>query len=380
LNEEYKIIKRTFYHDVVEGTHYEIGKQQGETMLNRNPDSIKWFKSEDNNPKKLGFKNFDDQKKAYEELSPGITDEIEGFAEGMGIKPQEVKLYGPPIYVPGNCSQIAISSSITADKHVYVARSYEYNQDQDDFRLCTARIKGKAKTIGFSSFHLGRSDGFNEHGFCITFTGGGTFKTKPTKKGFHFFLINRALLDNCKTVDEAIKHLEKISVQGFMNLLMTDKNGNAALAQYFDGECAIKRIGEDTKEKIVYSGNHYWLPEMVKHQIHAGDWILKNSKKRLEIIESKLSKHIPKIAKENIRELLSKEIYDGLCGHYYTDYFGTLYSMIFDLTDLKVDICFGAPTHNEWHNSFTLDDPISIKEYPVILPDKSIKLDKLFEN
>ena len=161
---------------------------------------------------------------------------------------------------------------------------------------------------------------------------------------------------------------------------MTDKNNNAALAQFFDGDYAIKKIGIDTEEKMIFSGNHYRLPEMVKYQKYAGDWILRNSKKRCEVIETKLLKAAPKITKETIRTLLSKEIYNGLSGHYYTDYFGTLYSIIFDLTDLGTEVCFGTPTHNKWQQPFDLNDSIGEKYYTAIFPDKSIKTDILWSN
>ena len=45
--------------------------------------------------------------------------------------------------------------------------------------------------------------------------------------------------------------------------------------------------------------------------------------------------------------------------------------MIFDLTDINVEVCFGAPTHNDWHK-FTLDDPVGVKEYHVKFPDKKV--------
>jgi hypothetical protein len=117
---------------------------------------------------------------------------------------------------------------------------------------------------------------------------------------------------------------------------------------------------------------------MVKYQKYAGEWILKNSKKRCELIGETLSKAAPNVSKEDIRTLLSKEVYAGLCGHYYTDYFGTLFSIIYDLTDLKADICFGAPTYNQWQHPFSLDDPVGVNRYSAVLPDKSIKLDQLW--
>jgi predicted choloylglycine hydrolase len=269
-------------------------------------------------------------------------------------------------------------SSATDDKHVYVGRSYEYNQKENDFRLCVARIKGKTKHIGFTEFLLGRDDGMNDHGLCVTFSGGGTFKRHPTKKGFNFFLVVRGLLDNCRTVTEAEEHLKKIPVSGYWNLLITDKNNDATLIQFFDGEHGLSRIGEDSAKQFLFSTNHYVLPNMVKYRKYAGDWILKNSKKRFELINATLSHASPKISKESIRTLLSKEIYDGVCGHYYKDYFGTLFSIIYDLTDLKTDACFGAPTHNAWRSNFSLDDPHGVRNYSAIFPNKSIKLDELW--
>lgn len=234
--------------------------------------------------------------------------------------------------------------------------------------------------MGFTESLLGRDDGMNDHGLCVTFAGGGTFKTQPTKKGFNFFLVVRTLLDNCKTAVEALEHLQKMPVSGYWNLLITDKNNNAALVQFFDGECATKRINNDSSEQYLSSTNHYVLPEMVKHQKCAGDWILKNSKKRYELIDATLSRAAPNISKADIRDLLSKEIYNGVCGHYYTDYFGTLFAIIYDLTDLTADICFGAPTHNDWQKPFSLDDPVGVNHYSAILPDKSIKSDTLWGN
>lgn len=380
MGDKYNLLKKDFHHVVLEGTAYEVGRQQGEILKRQNPEAVRWFTSAKIEPKKLGFKDFEELQAFYEKYCPGITDEIQGLADSFGAEPNKLQLYNPPIYQPGNCSQFAMLSSVTDDKHVYVGRSYEFNQKMNDFRLCTVRIEGKVKHIGFTEFLLGRDDGMNDHGLCVTFSGGGTFKREPTKKGFNFFFVVRTLLDNCRTVAEAVEHLEKMPVGGYWNFLITDKNNNAALVQFFDGEYGIKQINRDSPEQHLFSTNHYVLQDMVKYRKYAGDWILGNSRKRFELIDTVLSRAAPYISKENIRDLLSREIYDGVCGHYYTDYFGTLFSIIYDLTDLKADICFGAPTHNNWQPPFSLDDPIGVKHYSAIFPDKSIKLDELWGN
>ena len=378
MSEAYNLLKKSFQHVVLEGSAYEIGRQQAEILNKENPKGAKWFASANVDPEKMGFGSFEDLQVFYEEYCPGIGDEIVGFADGLNVGPDRLQIYNPPIYNPGNCSQIAVLSSAADDGHVYVGRSYEFHHDQNDLRLCTARIKGKVRHIGFTELLLGRDDGMNEHGLCVTFSGGGTFKREPRRRGFNFFLIVRTLLDNCRSVDEAVKHLQKIPMSGFWNFLVTDKNGSAALLQFFDGEYEVKQIGKNPNENYLFSTNHYLLPRMVKYQKYAGDWILKNSKKRYELIGATLSRKEPKISKEDIRKLLSKEIYEGLCGHYYTDYFGTLFSIIYDLTDLKAEICFGAPTHNNWQEPFSLNEPVGVSHFSTVFPDKSIKLDQLW--
>lgn len=379
MSEKYNLIKKDFRQIVLEGSAYEIGKQQAEILKRQNPEVAKWFASATTDPAKMGFDSFEELQTFYEMHCPGITDEIVGFADGLGVRSERLQLYSPPIYQPGNCSQFAILSSVTSDGHVYVGRSYEYHHSENDFRLCTTRIREKIKHIGFTEFLLGRDDGMNEHGLCVTFSGGGTFKRQPAKKGFNFFLVVRTLLDNCKTVVEAVEHLKKMPIAGFWNFLMTDKNSNAALMQFFDGKYGLHQISKDSNEQFLFSTNHYVLANMVEYQKYAGDWILKNSKKRYELIGATLSHAAPNIGKEDIRKLLSTEIYDGVCGHYYTDYFGTLFSIIYDLTDLKADICFGAPTHNSWQKPFSLNDPTSVNHFSASFPDKSIKSDQLWD-
>jgi predicted choloylglycine hydrolase len=379
LSGKYNLIKKVFQHIVLEGTAYEVGLQQAEILKKQNPEAARWFASASVDPAKMGFGSFEELQAFYEEYCPGITDEIVGFADGLDVKPDRLQVYNPPIYHPGNCSQFAVLSSVTGDGHVYVGRSYEFNHNENDLRLCTVRIKGKVKHLGFTELLLGRDDGINEHGLCVTFSGGGTFKREPKKRGFNFFLIVRTLLDNCGSVAEAVERLRKTPMSGFWNFLMTDRNDNAALMQFFDGEYGVKRIGKGSSEKCLFSTNHYVLPSMVKYQEYAGDWILRNSKKRFELIGATLSRAAPNISKESIRKLLSREIYDGVCGHYYTDYFGTLFSIIYDPTDLKADICFGAPTHNSWQKPFSLNDPVGVSHFSAIFPDKSIKSDSLWD-
>jgi predicted choloylglycine hydrolase len=379
MEEKNNIIKKKYSHIVLEGTSYEVGKQQGELIKNI-PSVVKRFTSSNPKPKKMGFKDFEEMKHQYEQYCPGIIDEFHGIADVLDSKLEKLSFFTPPIYQAGHCSQMAAMSSVTKEKHVLVGRSYEFNQTMNDFTLRTLKIKNKVSHIGFSEFMVFRDEGMNDHGLSVTFTNTGIDekKVKEKKRGYAFFLIVRSILENCKTVQEASDYLKSIPVSGFWNFLIADKESNAVLYQFFNDDYAVKKVNNETEEKILFSGNHNHLTDMVKYQKFAfGPWILKNSRRRYELIQKTLTEASPNITIQTLKQLLSKELYQGLCGHYYDDFFGTLFSIIFDLTDLTAKICFGPPTHNDWY-VFTFDDPVGVKTYDAVLPNKSIKEDELF--
>ena len=383
MNRNHSLVEGTFQHAILEGTAYEVGKKQGELLKDdgkmrlRIEKAISSFLSQlgvskDGKPdlKTMGFQDFEELQDFFEEHCPGLNDEMRGFADSMGVEIDEVPFYGATYHAPKNCSQVAVLSSVTNDKHVYVGRSYEWTHTEEDLRLCTTRVKGKAKHIGFSIFLFGRADGLNEHGVSVTFTGAGIFGVPLKQRGFQNHLVIRSILDNCESLDDAIELIQKLPISGFFNLLIADRSSNAALVEFADGTRAIKRINNDSEDKCLFSTNHYTLPGTMKsNELNCG--IIEQSRKRHQLLASNLNT-ASDVKKEALRTIVSRKFPKGLCDHYYSEGFGTVWSLIFDLTSKKADICFGAPTHNKWH-SFTLNEPTGVKEYPAIFPDATGK-------
>lgn len=379
----YNLVNGKFQHVILEGTAYEVGKKQGEILKNdeqmraRVERAISLFLSqlgvsEDGKPdlETMGFRDFGKLQDFFEKYSPGLNEEIRGFADGIGVEIDEVPFYGATYHVPKNCSQVAVLSSVTNDKHVYVGRSYEWTHTEEDLRLCTTKVKGKAKHIGFSTFLFGRADGLNEHGVSVTFTGGGIFGVPLKQKGFQNHLVIRSILDSCESVDDAMELVQKMPISGFFNLLIADRSSNAALLEFADGTRAIKRINNNSEDKCLFSTNHYTMPATMKsNELNCG--IIGQSRKRYQLLASSLSA-ASEVKKEALRTLLSRKFPKGLCDHYYSEGFGTVWSLMFDLTSLEADVCFGAPTHNKWH-SFTLNGPSGVKEYLAVFPDATGK-------
>jgi predicted choloylglycine hydrolase len=380
MSQEYNLVNGDFQHLVLDGTAYEVGKAQGK-ILKRNKEvrariekSLSTFlvqsgflSSTEPYLKSIGFSDFRELQAFFEEHCPGLNDEMQGFADGLGVKLTEILSYSASYTVPKNCSQVAVLSSVTNDKHVYVGRSYEWTYTEEDLRLCTTRIEGKAKHIGFSTFLFGRADGMNEHGVSATFTGGGIFGVPCKHKGFQSHLVIRSILDNCKSVNDAIKFVQKIPVSGFFSLMIADRSSNVALVEFADGVRDMRRIDNNSEDGCLISTNHYTLPATLKsNELNCG--IIGQSKKRYTLLALALKNSAQTINKERLHTVLSRKFPEGICDHYYSEGFGTVWSIIFDLTSAQAEICFGAPTHNRWR-LFSLNQLASVKQYPAIFPD-----------
>lgn len=357
---EAKIQQILFRKVVLEGTAYQVGKIQGELVKN-DPDAVKFFTSP------LEGKNYPTPQEAdvllkfFEKYCPGLNEEIQGFADALGVPVEHIVYYTFSYSRGANCSHLALLPSVTSDGHVYVGRSYEWSL-QDDFRLCTTRIKGKAAHLGFSLLQFGRIDGINEHGLCVTMSAGCP-QVQPTEEGCRFWAVIRTVLDRCKSVPDALEVVQSIPISFHLNLLLTDEHGEAALIEMYSSKRAIKRINLNTKEQTIWSTNHYSLPEMMPYDQNRM-WM---SVVRYQKIASVLKNPTAKISKERLRQLLTEPIPEGLSCHYYDAYFGTLWSIIFDLTAGNVEVCFGSPVVNDWH-SFDLTGPAGVTIYPASFP------------
>jgi predicted choloylglycine hydrolase len=215
---------------------------------------------------------------------------------------------------------------------------------------------------------LGRVEGLNEYGLSVTMSNGGIFGRKlKNSKGFVFWFVIRALLENCKNVEETTNFIKNIPVLGFFNFIISDR-GNILLIECADGVKEFKKIDKNSEEYYLSATNSFTLAETVKFNKFNIPIRLNSAKWRRDFVESEMKKYHPEITKETIRKILSRSIPQGVCGHWYSDGFGTDWSLIFDNTKPHAEVCFGAPTHNEWR-IFNFDDPTGIQEYNVILPD-----------
>ena len=367
MSQNYELIRGKFLHVAITGKPYEIGQQLG-NLFRFNKPFVNFLSSGKVNFEKSRSKDFNEFKSMFEDYCPGINEELQGLAEVFDVDPSKMIYYSDSYSLPTTCSHVAILPSITKEKHAYVGRSYEWTQNEEDLVLATTKPLNAYSHIGFTCLLSGRHEGINEHGLTITASGGGIFNVPTKNKGLRFWFVIRSLLEQCKTVDEAKELIMRMPLSQFNNFLIIDDHSKALLVESADGEKAFKEIDETTiDEQFISATNHYTLQPILEYNKLNGG-IISHSKKRTEIIKEKISNSLPEISKEDVKKLFSERHPKGLCDHHYKDYYGTLWSMIFDIQERQVDICFGAPTHNEW-KSFNLHDSVKISEYPVIFPN-----------
>jgi predicted choloylglycine hydrolase len=369
-----------FVHVVLEGTPYEVGRLQGEMLKNDQvraryltptlPFLESYSKREAH--RALGY---------FEKYCPGIMEEIQGAADAFGVPIEDIALLGGkskedgssaiPVARPVSrggcyCSHFAILPSASEDGHLYVGQNEDCGPGDLDLRLCTTRVQGKAAHIGFSDMIFGRVQGMNEHGFCVT-TSWGAPGVWLEGEGLPYFAVVRALLDGCRTVDEALDVMAGLPIAWCTNFIVADPGGEAALIEVAYTHRGVKRIQQESQDRFLWATNHYTLPGMLLYDTGR----MRQSVMRHRAIESHIRSAVPHVNRDSLRGLLSEPMPKGVCLHHYSHGLGTLWSMIFDVTDTRVDICFGAPssTKNSWR-TFGLQDPIGSTEYKAHLPDE----------
>ena len=256
--------------------------------------------------------------------------------------------------------------SISEDGHLYTGQNEDCGPGDLDLRLCTTRVQGKPAHIGFSDMIFGRVQGMNEHGFCVT-TSWGAPGVWLEGEGLPYFAVVRALLDRCRTVDEALDVMAGLPIAWCTNFIVTDQSGEAALIEVAYAHRGVKRLQRNSQDQFLWATNHYTLPAMLPYDTRRR----RESVKRHGIIESCIGSAVPQVSRDSLRVLLSEPMPKGVCLHHYSQRLGTLWSMIFDVTDIAVDVCFGAPSspRNPWR-SFGLQGPIGSTEYLAHLPDQ----------
>jgi predicted choloylglycine hydrolase len=355
LTRNEQVVTKQYYLGILEGSSYDVGYAIAKN-IKKFPNKNSFISEKTVNSKKIGFNNFNDFQDSLEQTLPGITDEIQGFCDGLNLNPKKVQFFHMAFIRPKNCSQLAVLPAITSNKHVMVAYSNEwsYLDPTEDLAFIKCKIGQKYRHFSYMSYGFGRGNGFNEKGLGIFINSGGAWSYPLTQRGFGFSVFVRAILERCANVDQALDLIQELTVAEPYVFSIVDQQGNAIHCEWLDGKHSIAQVGESSELQYLCATNHYSNPDMVQYNSYNEDVVgqesfLENSKTRSRLLKALVMKHQPNITKNQLKELLSGVYPNGLSAHFYREGFGTMYSLIVDLSEHSLDICFGPPKYNKWY-------------------------------
>ena len=333
------------------GTHYEAGYRLG-TQYAAIPQLKSCFTA---GYPGFGTEEWEKASALFSRWCPGLNEELQGVADALKTRPQNLVYYAMTWLHPG-CSHISLLPSMTKDGRPKVARNYEFNDAFEDFNVIKTSIQGAYTHIGTSVLGLGRDDGFNEMGLAVTMSstsfpvGVNENMRRPAVTGLQFWAVIRTLLDTCRDVNECLDRLKDMPIAFNMNLILTDKAGNAALYETLDGRKAFRTIGPSSDAQYLYATNHPLLEELIPHEPRA----MENSLKRIRNIEAFLEQHGKGLGTEDLKQFLLTPYPAGLSCPYYDDFFGTTKSMVIDPAAGTMELCWGGQETNGWQH-YSLD-------------------------
>lgn len=329
------MIEKKFVYHVIKGTPFEAGRQQAQMLLELDPGARQFFANPF--PPRADFlKKTEEMLEVFERFSPGLNQELAGFAKEMECSPQEVVYYTFSLTKIGLCSHFSVGPNNSSDGHHYVGRNYEWNFESD-MRLVHTNIEGRYAHTGFSALFFGRLDGMNETGLTLTMSAGDpTCDDLPEGDGFFFWVLTRRILDECSSCEEAVKIAKSFPIVNKVNIIVADNQGNSVLI-----EKTPQSQGESWNREILWSTNHFTLPETSEPDLKK----MRNSLIRHQRISEVLKGD--SIHPDSMVKLMETPYPEGLCFEHFSDFMGSLWSILYDVTEKKMVVCFGPPNHPE---------------------------------
>lgn len=352
------------YFSSLKGSHYDIGRQQGE-FVKSHPYLIPQFIQQEH----LVSDNYwTESRNILNQYCPGINEEFDGFCEVLKIPARNMMYYYQTLLKAG-CSHCVVLPKKTDSKHTYVLRNYDLSPKIDDMRFCSTHVEGAYAHSGFSTFYFGRTEGVNEHGLAVTFSACGQpvgsieGLRKPVLNGLQCFAVIRVLLEKCKNVQEAISLVDEMPIASNINLIVADPL-DAARIEIFDGFKSITTIDEESHDFIVSTNHAISLPIQKLNNRR-----LEQSTNRYHTLYEYLNQN-ELVSMKSLKGLVEKEYPTGLTVHNYEEWFGTLHSVLFDLHNRTMNICFGSPIFNDWY-SLKVGESLSFSKVNVKFNNKT---------
>ncbi|MFT2008118.1 C45 family peptidase [Pontibacter sp. 13R65] len=325
------------YHPRLYGEFYDMGLKYGKLLYEKADFVIPTISKQKMD---FGLESYQDLKSFF----PEVVEEIEGFAKGIKDKPEKLGAFLLSLGVfntTGQCSVFAFKN----DDSTVIGRNYDMLFDFKKFTESSLIApKDKYAYISQSDVFIGRSDGINEKGLSVSmsFVNGTEVQT-----GISFHFIVRKVLEDCENTEQAIELIQKAKVSTANNFLIADHKGQIAVVESAPQKSIVRR--PEKNEQFIFITNEFKTKEMQAYDRGGVEW--SKSTERYKGLKDSL-KSINKMDLQIAKEILSDKC---VCLDLKKERFGTIWSVVANLNELKIERAENKPTIKNYKSETRLD-------------------------
>lgn len=285
-----------------------------------------------------------------EDFYPDYVEEMKGYAAGSKVPFEEVfTMCCHELLSSGGfkgCTDVVVNDEATADGSVLAG----HNEDWDSsclsmVVLLRARPTGKPSFISTSYAGLLPSTGMNDRGISLT---GNALSPNDSRLGIpKIFPVRKAL--EARRIGEALEFAMPRQRASSYNNICTDKNGEIYSLEGSATDCAWLYA----LDGYMAHTNHYTADRMQGYEADplAMTCSIVRYHRALRLIERQLGD----VTVESLAQLFKDHVNrpDSICrhrnrSHHPLDSSETIFSTIFDLTNLEAHVCKGNPCKGKY--------------------------------
>ena len=291
--------------------------------------------------------------KMLKQFFPEASAEIKGITDVIGY---DNELFTSWMMCMGCCLDIDDRDCVevrgcTAFSFIHNGQVY-YGRDNDlpPFLKKVSKsvyyeIGNKSTFILNTSSFINGEEGINNYGLVAAMT----FvmpKLKEIKPGLNSVFLVRYIIENCKTVSEGIKALNKLPIASSCNILLTDRSGEMVVVECNPLKIHIRNPEKNKNgESFIITVNHFTSEEMWKHDASNRDAF--SSETRYQTAYNALKNIDYRDGIEHAQNILSGK-YGFMCQYDKNLNFDTIWSSVFDITNSRVFRAEGNPQKTKY--------------------------------
>jgi len=339
------------------GSHYEMGFKLGERCKDLTKSmiedmkirvkaaSLTWNRAVSNARKHLPF---------AEKFDPAYIEWIRGYAEGSGLKFEDLFVYFCQETDGGLCTNIVVNNEVTSDGSVLSAHTEDwYSIDEKHLVLVRGKPTGEPAFLAMTLGGLEIICSLNSAGISVT---PNSLYQTDVRVGVPKDFVYRKILAS-KTIGDAMCAALPEKRGSSYNYNLCDSNGEIySLEGSATDFCAL--YGH---EGYIVHTNHYLSPRMAKYEAAFEKANVKSPGARVDSIIrynralKLLKRELGKVTVASLANILSDHVNypNSICRHVDEsapplEQEKTIFSIIIDVTHLKALICHGNPCIGEY--------------------------------